>query len=928
MGTLVLDQVSVEIDASFIRPSLVLTGLAMEGFMVAEPIPHACSERRVTYALTVPSADDATLERLRSISGVRAARKLYRSPETGSFLVQTDKIIVRGRPGVSDSAMRALLAAEGCEVVETMGIGVTFYVAHLLDEVTEDAVACAGRLAASDFVALAQPNLFVEMRRAQATDLLYPRQWHLDNRGQTGGTPGADVRAAGAWQVTLGEGAVVAVLDDAIDWQHPDLVNNVVARYDFVNDDLDPSPFWHIREVCVNDCDSDDPFERDYCDLCNLNPAACETWHGTATACLAVASANEIGVRGAAPMSGLVAVAMLDADMVGTAQSFYYAERNGAHVISNSWGGLLTPTQLVFMNEIIQDVSQNGRGGLGVLVMFSSGNSSTTIDKSNTMALLPDVMAIGATLKDDRITCYSSFGEEQSVVAPGGGFTFGVVYSAPFSSSNPYEQCYESDIITTDVTAVPYEVDLPDREFCTDDDPPICFDRTLPFLAGCLNIPAELTGYNPPGPADLGPLPTDLDNVNYTQRFSGTSAACPIAAGVAALVFSVDNTLAAEQVRNIIEHTADKVHAGGAGYDLVTGHSIIYGHGRVNADRAVRAAMNGRLWPSPVTSMRDNSISNRVFFDWENPVRDVDSVLVVRAVGDLNWTPVDGQEYVVGQQVAARTIIVANDLTTNYIDDNAPDGDLHYAVFTKNTGAYYSWGRRVSFGSKSVPNAPLASVTATPSAGSVPLTVLFSGGAIDPQGREIVTYAWDFGDASTGSGPSVEHTYTTLGQYLAKLTVRNSLGYQGTATILVRVEEAKPAVEVNFTVTFRAIPTSGAAPLTVLFEARVAPFNTPVASYTWDFGDGSGQTTTLAGGTSHVYASAGSYTATVTVRDTLGASLTVASSITVTTGAGSQAARETNGTLTTMPCGAGAAQAAAVALMLLAALRFVGRRRH
>jgi hypothetical protein len=77
---------------------------------------------------------------------------------------------------------------------------------------------------------------------------------------------------------------------------------------------------------------------------------------------------------------------------------------------------------------------------------------------------------------------------------------------------------------------------------------------------------------------------------DYTAYFSGTSASCPLAAGVVALVFSINPELTGPQARAIVEGTADKV--GGVAYDG-NGHEEHYGFGRVNAARAVRAARRG-----------------------------------------------------------------------------------------------------------------------------------------------------------------------------------------------------------------------------------------------------------------------------------------------------------------------------------------------
>lgn len=78
----------------------------------------------------------------------------------------------------------------------------------------------------------AQFNHFVKMRSVP-NDALFSDQWQYINEGQSGGTPGADIDADLAWDVTTGgvtvtgDTIVVAVLDDGHDLSHPDLQRNL-----------------------------------------------------------------------------------------------------------------------------------------------------------------------------------------------------------------------------------------------------------------------------------------------------------------------------------------------------------------------------------------------------------------------------------------------------------------------------------------------------------------------------------------------------------------------------------------------------------------------------------------------------------------------------------------------------------------------------
>jgi subtilisin-like proprotein convertase family protein len=90
-------------------------------------------------------------------------------------------------------------------------------------------------------------------------------------------------------------------------------------------------------------------------------------------------------------------------------------------------------------------------------------------------------------------------------------------------------------------------------------------------------------GYNP-GSAARGDAAGD-----YTNSFGGTSSACPGAAGVVALMLSVNPELTAGQVRKLLQQSCDRVDPQGGAYDA-DGHSHFYGFGRVNAEKAVLLA--------------------------------------------------------------------------------------------------------------------------------------------------------------------------------------------------------------------------------------------------------------------------------------------------------------------------------------------------
>ena len=85
-------------------------------------------------------------------------------------------------------------------------------------------------------------------------------------------------------------------------------------------------------------------------------------------------------------------------------------------------------------------------------------------------------------------------------------------------------------------------------------------------------------------------LPTDGDVAgDYTNSFGGTSSACPGAAGVAALILSVNPALKWQEVKDVLKRACDRIDPAGGQYDAA-GHSPKYGFGRLNALTAIELA--------------------------------------------------------------------------------------------------------------------------------------------------------------------------------------------------------------------------------------------------------------------------------------------------------------------------------------------------
>ena len=245
----------------------------------------------------------------------------------------------------------------------------------------------------------AEPNLIRLI--APQDDPYLGNQWSIENNGYLGGTTGADMNVKEAWNIATGNGIKVAVLDEGVQLDHPDLSGNLLTGFDATG-----------GGSAGGYSGSDN--------------------HGTACAGIIGAINNNIGVRGIAYDSKIIPVRIAIANSSGNwvtdsnkiASGFTWAKNSYADIISNSWSGGAPSTTI---NNAINDCVNNGRGGKGSVVLFSSGNSNSSNIPYPTS--LSSVITVGASSmcdeRKDPNSCDgetwwgSNYGSGLSFVAPG-----------------------------------------------------------------------------------------------------------------------------------------------------------------------------------------------------------------------------------------------------------------------------------------------------------------------------------------------------------------------------------------------------------------------------------------------------------------------------------------------------------------------------
>ena len=216
------------------------------------------------------------------------------------------------------------------------------------------------------------PAFMFDFDNSCSNDSDFGNLWGLNNASNSN----IDINICDAWSITEGSGVNVAVLDQGIDKTHNDLNDNISSLSFNAQNGTSPSVFTNGRS------------------------------HGTHVAgTIGAEKDNNLQVVGVAPQSEIMSIShTLDITpdiSEELADGINWAWQNGAQIINNSWGDqggqFFDQLHSALLENAINNALNNGRNGLGTILVFASGNYGISSPRMDYPANSNDlILAVGA----------------------------------------------------------------------------------------------------------------------------------------------------------------------------------------------------------------------------------------------------------------------------------------------------------------------------------------------------------------------------------------------------------------------------------------------------------------------------------------------------------------------------------------------------
>lgn len=317
----------------------------------------------------------------------------YYESENGIDPIGTSDLFYIRLKEEDKASLEKMTERYGVKIVNEVPYMPEWFVLSVNGSCFESSVDAANRFYESGLFADVDPAFMFDFKPSTVNDPMFNLQWGMNNTN----FPGYDINIEGAWNITRGQGAKIAIVDNGVDNNHNELMHSFTSySYDAGNGS------------------SPDVFDPD------LD-------HGTYVAGIMVAKANNnLHIAGVANEAKLMRVShslelgLLTAEKLASGIS--WAWLNGADVINCSWGDDDEYSYLhsIILETAIEDAMTKGRSNKGTVVVFCSGNNGFNSPIITYPGNYDDrILTVGAINNIGQRASFSGYGEKLDVVAPG-----------------------------------------------------------------------------------------------------------------------------------------------------------------------------------------------------------------------------------------------------------------------------------------------------------------------------------------------------------------------------------------------------------------------------------------------------------------------------------------------------------------------------
>jgi len=315
---------------------------------------------------------------------------------TASSTQEAEGILLRFKPSVNNQTRQQVLQSAGCTEAKRFRLVQGLTLVNVQSGMSKKSA--LAQLRSNSQVLYAEPN-FIVTAAAIPNDPRFNELYGLDNTGQTGGTPDADIDAPEAWDSQTGSDVVVAVIDTGLDYNHEDIVGNVWNNPgEIPNNGIDDDNNGYIDDTIGWDFvnGDNDPFD--------------DNDHGThVSGTIAAVGNNGIGVAGVNWSARIMPLKFLSARGSGSTadaiSALDYAVLMGARISNNSWGGG------AFSQALFDAIAAAQTAGH--LFVAAAGNDGVDTDTTPSYPAsydLDNIVSVAATDDNDALATFSNFG--------------------------------------------------------------------------------------------------------------------------------------------------------------------------------------------------------------------------------------------------------------------------------------------------------------------------------------------------------------------------------------------------------------------------------------------------------------------------------------------------------------------------------------